>query len=152
MKRCWACKETKPEAEFSKNKGFHDGLSHTCRACNNARSAAHNKKNRATLAAKALARYHANKDRYADYSLKRHYGLSRGDYDAMLAAQDGRCAICGSTSPNGVRIKRFHVDHCHATGRVRGLLCENCNKGIGLFHDDTDLIHAAINYLDKYSK
>lgn len=151
-KRCVLCKEIKPESDFTRNKGFHDGLDRTCRACAAERNAAYTRANREALNASALRRYHANTDRYADYSLKRHYGMSRGDYDRMLAEQGGRCAICGSTSPNGVRISRFHVDHCHETGRVRGLLCENCNKGIGLFHDNPDLIMLAIKYLERYPK
>lgn len=75
--------------------------------------------------------------------LLRKYGLTLADYNDMLARQRGRCAICQ---------KPFHskpgVDHDHATGRVRGLLCSFCNTGIGLFHDDPDILRAAITYLE----
>ena len=63
----------------------------------------------------------------------------------MLAAQDGKCAICGTTS-TGNR-KAFHVDHDHKTGKVRGLLCSNCNTGIGNLRDDIGLLNRAIEYL-----
>lgn len=78
------------------------------------------------------------------YVLRQH-GLTRADYDRMLEAQHGCCAICGSGRPLGRG--RWHIDHDHATGRVRGLLCNNCNRGIGYFGDDPDTIRAAADYL-----
>lgn len=74
-------------------------------------------------------------------------GLSKAEYDAFLQAQDGRCAICRRPEPNGSR-GRWCVDHDHKTGRKRGLLCVNCNSGIGLFKDDVDILRAAIVYLE----
>jgi hypothetical protein len=145
MKRCTLCKEIKPDAEFANNKNFHDGLNRSCRACNNARGSAYGKANRKRLSAEQLQRYHANPERYADYDLKKRFGLPMGSYDRMLKAQDGKCAICKADKPGG-RAKRFHVDHCHATGRVRALLCEGCNNGLGRFRDKPDLLRAAANY------
>lgn len=63
--------------------------------------------------------------------LKARYGITASDYDAMLAAQDGRCAICGTTEPEGRR-GVFCVDHDHETGAVRGLLCWPCNRRLGV--------------------
>jgi hypothetical protein len=63
----------------------------------------------------------------------------------MLEAQGGRCAICRSDKPGGRG--RFAVDHCHSSGRVRGLLCVACNAGLGQFRDDPDLLRAAVAYL-----
>ena len=60
------------------------------------------------------------------------YGLTPEDYDRMLAAQGGRCAICGTDNPGG-QGNRLHVDHDHETGRVRGLLCQGCNARLGWF-------------------
>jgi len=65
----------------------------------------------------------------------------------MLAQQDGKCAICGTKS-TGKR-KSFHVDHCHKTGVVRGLLCGNCNSGIGNLRDDVELLKKSIQYLER---
>ena len=84
-------------------------------------------------------------DKDKDYKLKNRYGISYQEYLNMLSAQQERCAICG-TDDTGAR-KAFHVDHCHDTGKVRGLLCGNCNSGIGNLRDDIDLLYRAIEYL-----
>lgn len=78
--------------------------------------------------------------------MKRLYGVSLEEYNAMLVAQGHRCGICGGTKP-GVRIKYFSVDHCHTTGKVRGLLCERCNRGVGHFSDNVGHLRRAIKYL-----
>lgn len=82
----------------------------------------------------------------------RQYGITLEQYREMLAAQDGKCAICGATPPpNGVKsAARLHVDHDHVTKRVRALLCSRCNQGIGYFKDDPDLFHAAARYIEQY--
>jgi predicted nucleic acid-binding Zn ribbon protein len=85
--------------------------------------------------------------RHPDLQLAR-LGLEPGDYERLLVAQEGRCAICGATEPGG-RGGRFHVDHDHATGRVRGLLCHGCNVGIGMLHDDPAVMRAAISYVER---
>lgn len=74
------------------------------------------------------------------------HGLSLEAYDSMLENQGGGCAICGTKTP-GARTGVFAIDHCHKTGRVRGLLCTNCNNGIGRFHDDPDRLQRAARYL-----
>lgn len=73
---------------------------------------------------------------------RRLYGLTQEQFDAMLQAQDGRCAIC--KEPMG----RVCTDHDHSTGEARGLLCLTCNAGLGQFHDDPDLLRSAIDYLE----
>jgi hypothetical protein len=81
--------------------------------------------------------------------LKRH-NLCHADYLVMLDQQGGCCKICGSTDPGstqGRKRRYLCVDHCHATGRVRGLLCSKCNTGLGSFGDDTARLQAAIEYL-----
>lgn len=77
--------------------------------------------------------------------LKRTYGISISDYEAMVAANNGRCAICSEEAD-------LCVDHCHDTGRIRGLLCRSCNKALGIFKDSPDLLAAAKEYLHKYAK
>lgn len=76
----------------------------------------------------------------------RKYGLTQDDWDHMLLQQDGRCAICRTDRPGG-RGELWHIDHCHVTNRVRGLLCHNCNVGIGNFRDDRQLLLKAAEYL-----
>jgi cytochrome c peroxidase len=79
------------------------------------------------------------------YRLQRDYGLSQDQFDGMLAAQNSACAICHTTEPKGQGA--FHVDHCHSSGVVRGLLCHSCNVGLGHFRDDTALLMRATEYL-----
>jgi hypothetical protein len=78
--------------------------------------------------------------------LKQNYGISLDQFADMLAAQDHACAICGTKEPKG-RGCTFHVDHCHTTGVVRGLLCHHCNVGLGNFRDDPERLTAALQYL-----
>lgn len=70
------------------------------------------------------------------------YGISHKEYDLMFKSQGGACKICRNEFDY-----RLHVDHCHNTGKVRGLLCRGCNTGLGHFKDDVQLLREAINYL-----
>lgn len=87
-----------------------------------------------------------NPERVRSYNLERMYGITHADYEAMLDAQDHRCAICGGIEPGG-RGKHFHVDHCHDTEKVRGLLCTSCNIGIGYLKENPSILQSAIDYL-----
>jgi hypothetical protein len=82
--------------------------------------------------------------------VRRKYGMSQQEYSALLAAQGGGCAICGGLFAGGSR-RNLNIDHDHATGRVRGILCAHCNKGLGLFRDRYDLLQKAIDYLGGHS-
>jgi len=91
------------------------------------------------------------KTNYSDKDLQRKYGISLLDYSQMFLAQNGKCAICGSTdggNRDGEQ-KAFAVDHDHRTGKVRGLLCESCNQGIGKLKDDPKVLRLAAEYLEK---
>lgn len=81
------------------------------------------------------------------WRFKKRYGITLADYERLLQSQQGRCAICGGP-PRGGDGHRFHVDHCHETGTVRGLLCNPCNRGVGLFADSLERISAAIAYME----
>lgn len=80
------------------------------------------------------------------------YGVTVAQHDAMLLAQNGRCAICGNRpNPNGIRAaSRLHLDHDHLTGAPRDLLCNSCNNGIGRFRDDPALLRAAAEYIERH--
>lgn len=82
--------------------------------------------------------------------LKIKYGISLADYEVLNAKQGGRCAICAAdrTGGRGKNPSLFHVDHCHATGKVRGLLCNACNRMIGLGKDDPNVLRAGAAYLE----
>jgi len=82
------------------------------------------------------------------YSQKKNkYGLSKEEYDNMFVSQSNRCAICD----NPFDENKACVDHSHDSGLVRGLLCTNCNRGLGAFKDDITLIKNAIKYLSKFT-
>jgi hypothetical protein len=84
------------------------------------------------------------------YRLKRNFGMTIEAYDLMVAAQDGKCAICGNSEAGGVK-RKLVVDHeHHGAKRVRGLLCGNCNSGIGMLRDDPTIVLAAFAYLARY--
>lgn len=78
--------------------------------------------------------------------LMRKFGITPDDYKNMNTKQKGLCKICGRKNESG---KILAVDHCHITGKVRGLLCSNCNRGIGLLRDDVKLLEKAIKYLHE---
>ena len=79
--------------------------------------------------------------------LKRKYGLTIDEYNAMLEKQEKSCAICGGVDPK----KRLAVDHNHKTNEIRGLLCSHCNMGLGHFKDDLTLLAKAIQYLGEFA-
>lgn len=79
-----------------------------------------------------------------NHFLKR-YGMTLEERDAMLEDQDFRCACCGDP----LTLEKSHVDHSHATDEVRGILCQLCNQGLGMFQDDPNRLRMAINYLGR---
>lgn len=83
--------------------------------------------------------------------LKNNYNMTIELYEQIFNAQDGKCAICKTSDFKGL-YSRPHVDHCHVTGQVRGILCHHCNTGLGLFRDDKSLLQAAAEYLQQPSK
>jgi Recombination endonuclease VII len=79
--------------------------------------------------------------------IKREYGITPEDFYEQLEVQNGACAICGKEPPEG---HDLHIDHCHVTNVFRGLLCGNCNRGIGIFQDSPDFLLNAAEYLQKF--
>jgi hypothetical protein len=168
MKACGnkSCKQVNPQplSSFCKNKRAGDGLQHRCKACN-AAMAKENQKKHPEKWAEYARRYRANnpdkhraqakvyKDRYPDRVkstvLKRNFGIDIAQYNAMFEAQAGRCAICDRHASEFK--KSLAVDHCHASGKVRSLLCHHCNTAIGLFQDDAEVLGKAIDYLARHS-
>lgn len=132
-KYCPACTQYKPVTDFGKNASSKDGRVTYCKPCLKGRR-------RVAYAADAKAREAA---RFA-HKL-RAYGMSREAYERLEGEQWGRCAICGElpSTTHGLC-----VDHDHEMGKVRGLLCNNCNAGLGYFGDSADVLRAAAAYLD----
>ena len=91
-----------------------------------------------------------NKEKMRAYSYRKLYGVSMQEYNQMLTAQGGKCAVCGGEQSSS-RCKHLAIDHDHKTGATRGLLCDNCNRGIGHLQDDIGQLQKAIAYLEKYA-
>ncbi|MEY9835338.1 endonuclease VII domain-containing protein [Streptacidiphilus sp. EB103A] len=126
MKYCLDCETLKSTDDFVRYRGSADGLTSYCKPCHTARGV------------KSKNRTHGST---RDYHLKRRYGLTSAEVTAMIKAQMGVCAICLTPGPE-------HVDHDHKTGRVRAILCFNCNGGLGQFKDRPDLLRRGADYLE----
>lgn len=79
--------------------------------------------------------------------LERRYGITQEQLEEMNVAQSGKCKICRKEESGRVERGRLYIDHCHITGKVRGLLCHQCNAGLGMFKDNLESLAAAIEYL-----
>ena len=91
-----------------------------------------------------------NAEKLRWYEVSRKFGISQAEYSALYKNQNGVCAICcnpETATRNGV-VRSLAVDHCHESGRVRGLLCSNCNTALGKFKDDATIIRKAVKYLE----
>lgn len=89
-----------------------------------------------------------NPDKRLAHVLKAKFGMSVEQYHSMRIAQNDQCAICKTTKFGG-NFQRWAVDHCHSTGKIRGLLCNSCNSGIGHLGDTAAGLRAALQYLEK---
>ena len=137
---CKNCGDTKPISEFSiKNKDRSQPYNPRCKTCINAER----REKFGSGAWKPNAQMPA--EYYRDRHLQREYGITCEDYDAMYHYQHGRCGICG-VHQNEI-VGRLHVDHDHSTGDVRSLLCGPCNRGLGMYYDDPELLEIAAEYL-----
>jgi hypothetical protein len=87
--------------------------------------------------------------------LKRRYGIKLDEYDELFTSQKGLCAICHNP-PKGIhssgRAHILHVDHCHTTGKIRGLLCTACNQALGMFKEDIGILKKAMEYINANSR
>ncbi|BAC74391.1 endonuclease VII domain-containing protein [Streptomyces avermitilis] len=173
VKRCVRCGECRPRAAFARRRSNLDGLQRHCRECasdyHRARQESLGKKVRPKVEVpeghklclkcgevKPWSAWHRNATASDGLStrckacravegraghLKRHYGLTEAERDEMVASQMGICVIC-------LKAPAAHVDHCHRTGSVRGVLCFNCNSAIGKLGDDPDAVRRAAAYLE----
>ncbi|MCW2778268.1 MAG: vBYenPAB5 [Frankiales bacterium] len=149
MLTCVECGVTKCADQFHREASRATGRNRRCKTCRNAINRAHVAKDRARRQESMLRWRAENPERYAE-SVKAHklrsYGLTLVQYRALVEEQQDRCAICGDPEKEGWDLA---VDHCHRTGRVRGLLCRRCNVGLGLLRDRPDLLRAAASYLER---
>jgi hypothetical protein len=130
-KTCYKCKKVKALSEFhkgSKTGSDKHGRKYQCKVCD-----------------KEERKIYLQTSHGKSKQLQWEYGISLDQYNEMMRKQDGRCAICGV--PNFIR--KLVIDHCHDTGKVRGLLCDRCNTGIGKLRDNIDILQSAIKYLTE---
>lgn len=144
-KTCSACKQTLSLEAFSVASNYADGYRGQCRKCRSAYSSAYSAKHghKPLSGIRKPANPAANRAR----KLRTKYGISPEIYEQMLCNQNGGCAICATTEPYG-RHNRFVVDHCHESGRVRGLLCSKCNRNLAAFGDNAAGVRRALAYLE----
>ena len=132
---CGKCKVEKKYSEFYTIglSNYPHGIGYRCKECD---------------AKYRKERYDPARNREKEYKIK--YGMTLDDYNRMLASQNNKCAICNRKSNNHRQNKHLDVDHCHTTGKIRGLLCHGCNVGIGSLQDDVELLEKAIDYLRNF--
>ena len=149
-KQCRACKIEKEKSQFIKNHIFKDGIDTLCQACNRQRVKVWRRKNpekrKLQLAKEGRKEYTQNKH------LRYSFGITLDEYKKKLVLQNNVCAICKQpeTSLLAGKVKRLAVDHCHVTGKIRGLLCTNCNLALGGFKDSPTIMLEAIKYITGY--
>lgn len=134
-KECARCHEVKAAEEFYKNRAMASGLTSYCKRCNSESGKVQYKRSQQRVQIR-------NRQR-----LLSTYGLTTESYNELLHAQQLCCAICGTQQSGHTNTEKLSVDHDHDTGKVRGLLCHRCNRGLGHFSDDPALLEAAIHYL-----
>jgi hypothetical protein len=143
-KECVACRNTKTADEFYKDKRMKSGLSSECKECVRARNKEYLKtydRHRPSVRKNPILTDEEKKHRKRNARLTRTYGISAERYSELYEKQEGKCAICD------IEYETLHVDHCHSEGIVRGLLCFNCNTGLGKFFDSIPNLENAIKYL-----
>jgi hypothetical protein len=127
QKWCPKCESFQLIENFPRNRANSDGLGGYCKPCHNA---------------KGKETYERLYGSTREYHLRRRYGITGADFDAMVEAQGGTCAVCDG--------KPEHVDHDHKTGHVRGILCFNCNQALGNVRDDAAVLQGLIGYLRRH--
>jgi protein-arginine kinase activator protein McsA len=145
-KICTKCKLEKPFSDFNKFKNGKFGLRAVCRHCHNESSKEYYENNKVSVTAKNIkwGKDPKNKEAIRFYFIKRTYGIDKKAWLELLKSQNNACAICSKTSDD---LGFFYTDHDHETGKVRGLLCQNCNTVLGHAKDDVDILIKAIAYL-----
>lgn len=156
-KFCNKCKQFKLLNDYYKDNTRKCGVQHACKECQNKFKKSsegqkivkkYNYSDKNKERRKAINKTEKGKLATKNSNLKKFYGITLNDYNEILFKQGNRCLICDTTNP-GIK-GSFHVDHCHKTGKIRGLLCQECNLGLGKFKDNVSFLQSAISYLEKH--
>jgi len=136
MKQCTACGILKPFEAFTKDSQRKDGFYPQCKECKrgNGRKA-----------------YKVNPETFLQHQRMHNYGITLEQYQALYKMQGGVCASCGHPETRMYKgnVRNLAVEHCHTTGRVRGLLCHDCNTALGLLREDPERITALLRYVHE---
>ena len=135
MITCLRCKEEKPETEFQREKSRKSGYRGRCKECED-------------LHRKVPTTAYDTPQKAWKRHIKAKFGITEDVYNELHSKQEGRCAICNTSEPSS-KHGLFSIDHCHTTGKIRGLLCQPCNKGLGMFRDSASSLAAAVAYLQQ---
>jgi len=151
-KYCRGCGEDRPLSEWHKAKDRKDGLATQCKRCVKRRSDKWYQENTERKRATAKRYYADNEDRFRENAYRSKYGIGVDDYERMYDEQGGVCALCSKPETarekwNG-KVRRLAVDHCHETGRVRGLLCYRCNHIISCLGDNLNSALKLVRYME----
>jgi hypothetical protein len=163
MKTCRDCLATLPLDGFYANARRADGRASYCKPCHIKRNQAAERrwreknpeaaKERDRQQGRRWREKHPGRPRDPELArarrLMREYGLTTEAYNELLASQSGGCAVCGRTDSGTSQGAHLRVDHCHETGQVRGLLCDPCNRNIGLIGDTVEAFERVLAYLRK---
>lgn len=147
MKRCSLCKISKPLSEFTRDKSTKTGLDYSCKICKKRTAVEYRKNHPDRLGAYNKKWVLSNPDKRKNSQLMAAYGLSLFEYRRMYDVQEGRCQICLIHADTLVR--GLVVDHAHINNKIRGLLCDNCNKALGLIRDLPLIARNMAEYLEK---
>jgi hypothetical protein len=145
MRRCQKCKDLKLLNEFFVRNKERKLKSTYCKTCFQQINNEYKKNNPITKKEISKREYQKNKRNYLNSNYKRKYGISHDEYDEIVKKQEGVCYICNLKPKT-----KLFIDHCHSTGKIRDLLCGNCNRLIGESKENIQVLLNAIKYLQKH--
>lgn len=151
-KTCKVCGELKPADLFHKHSSGKFGVRGDCAACVTKYTKEYRTKNRDSIRAKKRQAHKNNPDLKRKHYLKSEYGMTIEEYEIKLASQGGACAVCKSTSPKCIQHKHLYIDHCHATGKIRDILCGRCNAAIGQAEENPERLEDLAAYIRKHKE
>lgn len=166
QKICRTCKITKDLHQFYYTKKRSDKRMINCKSCHREKATLRYNNNKETILEKRKEHYKTNSNKLKkdtknyrknnsvtvrDAFLKRKFGISLEKYNELLNSQNKVCAICNKKEDTIIRnkVKELSVDHCHKTGKIRGLLCNRCNISLGGFLDSVEILKNAVIYLNE---
>ena len=149
MKTCTFCKQLRNLSAFNREPKGRFGVKSVCKLCEKEYRKTHKKQHNESLMSWRLR----NPEKSKSIELKRKYGITLDGYNCILRNQNYVCAICKrpekSRDYRKNKVRDLSVDHCHITGRIRGLLCFDCNTALGKFNENVEIVALACEYLKR---